>query len=413
MPVTIAMPALSPTMTEGKLAKWLVKEGDTVDAGTALAEIETDKATMEFEAVDQGVLGKILIPAGTEGVKVNTPIAILLLEGEDKSALAAAQAKMPAPAPPAFTPSAPAPPAPAKLAVVPPAVGETSAGESGRIRASPLAKRLAKVASIDLGQIAGSGPRGRIVQRDVEAIMGSAVKPPAPAPTAAAAVATEMPLDNIRRTIARRMLEAKQTIPHFYLSVDCLLDELLALRAKINAISQRPKISLNDFVIRAAGLALEKVPDANAAWGGDKIVKFPRADISVAVATARGLMTPIVRDAANKSVLQISAEMRDLAARAKTGKLKLEEFQGGTFTVSNLGMYGIAEFAAIINPPQAAILAIGASERRAVVKEDAIVAATLMTCTLSCDHRVIDGVLGANFLAEFRKLIEQPLRLLV
>ena len=437
MPTPILMPALSPTMTEGNLARWLKKEGETVKSGEVIAEIETDKATMEVEAVDEGVLAKILVPAGTEGVKVNTPIALLLGEGEDASALEAPPATAPAAAAaPARgngeakpTAPAPAPPAPA------PAVA--AGAQEGRIFASPLARRMAAQAGLDLRTIKGTGPGGRIVKADIEAALAAprpvAAPPaapavaPAPAPVAPVPAPTpapvspppgtafdEIPLSNMRKTIARRLAEAKATIPHFYLTIDVGLDALLDLRAKLNA---RPKVdyklSVNDFIIKAVALALKKVPDCNASFAGDKILRWRDVDVAVAVAIEGGLITPVVRKADQKTLSVISAEMKDLAARARAGKLKPEEFQGGGFTISNLGMYGIREFAAIINPPQACILAVGAAEKRPVVEGEAIVARTLMTVTLSTDHRVVDGALGAEFLQAFKGLIEDPMGLLV
>ncbi len=437
MPTPILMPALSPTMTEGNLARWLKKEGETVKPGEVIAEIETDKATMEVEAVDEGVLGKILVPAGTEGVKVNTPIALLLGEGEDASALEAPPAAAPAAAAaPARgngeakpTGPAPAPPAPAPMAA--------TGAQEGRIFASPLARRMAAQAGLDLRSIKGTGPGGRIVKTDIEAALAAprpvaappaapAVAPapapiapvpapsPAPVPPPPGVAFDEIPLSNMRKTIARRLAEAKATIPHFYLTVDVRLDALLDLRAKLNA---RPKVdyklSVNDFVIKAVALALKKVPDCNASFAGDKILRWRDVDVAVAVAIEGGLITPVVRKADQKTLSVISAEMKDLAARARAGKLKPEEFQGGGFTISNLGMYGIREFAAIINPPQACILAVGAGEKRPVVEGEAIVARTLVTVTLSTDHRVVDGALGAEFLQAFKALIEDPMGLLV
>jgi pyruvate dehydrogenase E2 component (dihydrolipoamide acetyltransferase) len=436
MPTPILMPALSPTMTEGNLARWLKKEGDPVRPGEVIAEIETDKATMEVEAVDEGVIGKILVPAGTEGVKVNTPIALLLGEGEDASALEAPPAPAGATAPAEGDGEVkPAAPAPAPAAA-PPAVPAAAASE-GRIFASPLARRMAAQAGLDLRTIKGTGPGGRIVKADIEAALAAArpavaptampAPPPVPAPTAPTLAAPpaplvpppgvafdEIPLNNIRKTIARRLSEAKATIPHFYLTIDVGLDALLDLRAKLNA---RPnvdyKLSVNDFVIKAVALALKKVPDCNASFAGDKILRWRDVDVAVAVAIEGGLITPVVRKADQKTLSVISAEMKDLAARARAGKLKPEEFQGGGFTISNLGMYGIREFAAIINPPQACILAVGAAEKRPVVEGEAIVARTLMTVTLSTDHRVVDGALGAEFLQAFKALIEDPMGLLV
>ena len=431
MPIKILMPALSPTMTEGNLAKWLKNEGDAIKAGDVIAEIETDKATMEVEAVDEGTLGKILVPAGTEGVAVNAPIALLLEEGEDQSAL---DGGAPAPAPkangeakPAAPESAPAPSAQA------PAAAAADLGE--RVAASPLARRMAAQAGIDLKSVQGSGPHGRIVKSDIEAALKGGPRPaaapqakteaapaaaaaPAPAPAAPAAPPTavydEIPLNNMRKVIARRLTEAKQTIPHFYLTIDCELDALLAMRAQLNGREGADyKLSVNDFVIKAVALGMRKVPGVNAAWGGDRIFQFKEVDVSVAVAIDGGLITPIVRKADQKGLSTISNEMKDLAKRAKDGKLKPEEFQGGGFSISNLGMYGIKDFLAVINPPQACILAVGAGERRPVVKGDEIKIATVMAVSLSTDHRVVDGALGAVFLQEFKRLVEDPLALLL
>jgi pyruvate dehydrogenase E2 component (dihydrolipoamide acetyltransferase) len=444
MPTNILMPALSPTMTEGKLAKWLKSEGDEVKAGDVIAEIETDKATMEVEAVDEGKLQKILVPAGTEAVKVNEPIAIILGEGEDPSA-AAAPAPKPS-APPAAKP-APAPQTMAPQAMAPQAAASSQPGaapqaapartEGERIFASPLARRLAAEGGIDLRGLNGSGPHGRIVKADIEAAQarGPAPKPaaapapaappalaPAPALSAAAIAGTTpyhlVPATTMRKVIARRMVEAKQQVPHFYLSIDCEIDQLLKLRADLNAKAPEKgedafKLSVNDFVIRAAALALRKTPAANAAYSEEGAVMFDAVDISVAVAIPGGLITPIVRGADHKGLAAISNEMRSLASKAKEGKLKPEEFQGGTFSISNLGMYGIREFQAVINPPQGAILAVGAGEQRPVVRGGALAVATVMTCTLSVDHRVLDGAIGAEFLAAFKKLIEDPITMLL
>ena len=434
MPIKILMPALSPTMTEGNLAKWLKNEGDQIKAGDVIAEIETDKATMEVEAVDEGTLGKILVPGGTEGVKVNEPIALLLEEGEDKSALAAAPAPPPAKAngeaaPPAAAPTAAAAPAGGAMpAAAPPAAGE-------RIAASPLARRMAAQAGLDLAGIEGTGPRGRIIKADIEAALQAprpAAAPEAkPAPPTAAAPAAapvpaqpaapppaaaydEIPLSNMRKVIARRLTEAKQTIPHFYLTIDCELDALLAMRAQLNGRAGADyKLSVNDFVIKAVALAMRKVPGVNASWGGDKIYQYKDIDVAVAVAIDGGLITPIVRKADQKGLSTISNEMKDLAKRAKEGKLKPEEFQGGGFSISNLGMFGIKDFLAVINPPQACILAVGAGEKRPVVKDDALAIATVMSVSLSTDHRVVDGALGAEFLQVFKQLVEDPLALLL
>ncbi len=426
MPHNILMPALSPTMTEGKLSKWVKKEGDKVKAGQVLAEIETDKATMEVEAVDEGTLAKILVPAGTDGVKVNTLIAILLEDGEDAAALknASNDVKAPAAAPKAETAPAAAKPAPAPQPVAHQASGN-------RIYASPLAKRLAKEKGIDLATIKGSGPHGRIVKSDLEGGKGGHAAPVAAgaAPKSAVAHAAGpdakaladaygipyklIPNNGIRKVVARRLLESKQTVPHFYLSVDCELDALLAVRKQLNDAGQNYKISVNDFVIKATGVALAQYPAANVSWTDEAVVQYERADVSVAVATPNGLITPIIKDAANKSLKDISNEMKELAGKAKEGKLKPAEFQGGTISVSNLGMFGISNFAAIVNPPQGAILAIGAGEQRAVVKDGQVKVATVMTVTMSTDHRCIDGAIGAEYLQVFKKLLENPMSLIL
>jgi pyruvate dehydrogenase E2 component (dihydrolipoamide acetyltransferase) len=430
MPIEILMPALSPTMTEGNLAKWLKNEGEAVKPGDVIAEIETDKATMEVEAVDEGKLGKILVPAGSQGVKVNQPIALLLEEGEDAAALAKAAA-----APPKAAPSsaAPAPAAAAAPAAAPapaqprPAAptGQTAptAAAGDRVFASPLARRMAQQAGIDLARLNGSGPHGRIVKVDIDAAMArgipAAAKPaptPTPTPTAPAGglpAFTEQPHSMMRKVIARRLVESKREAPHFYLTIDCNIDRLLQLRQEINAKREKDKISVNDFVIKACALALKQVPAANASWTENAVRLYQASDVSVAVATPGGLITPIIRSAETKSLSAISAEMKDLASRARDGKLKPEEFQGGTFSVSNLGMFGIREFAAVINPPQGAILAVGAGEQRPIVKDNALAIATMMSCTLSVDHRVVDGAIGAEFLAAFKKLIEDPLSMLI
>jgi pyruvate dehydrogenase E2 component (dihydrolipoamide acetyltransferase) len=420
MPIELLMPALSPTMTEGTVARWLKAEGEAVKSGDVIAEIETDKATMEFESVDEGVLGKILVPAGTSGVAVNTPIGVLLEEGEDASAIAASPPKAAPAAAPVAT-AAPSAPAPASVPQAAPA-------HSGpRVFASPLAKRLAADAGIDLKAVAGSGPYGRIVKADVEKAKASGVAAapvvaaaPAKAAAAAPAVASpfgpafeEIPNTSMRKVIAKRLTEAKATIPHFYLSIDCEVDALLKVRAELNGKSDVYKLSVNDFVIRAVALALRKVPAANASWGEEAIKRYTDVDVSVAVATPSGLITPIVRHADHKGLAAISNEMKELAGKAKDNKLKPEEFQGGGFTISNLGMFGIKDFAAIINPPQGCILAVGAGEQRPVVKNGALAIATVMTCTLSVDHRVVDGAVGAEFLAAFKKLIEDPLSMLL
>jgi len=430
MPIEILMPALSPTMTEGNLAKWLKNEGDTIAAGEVIAEIETDKATMEVEAVDEGVLGKILVSGGTEGVQVNQPIALLLEEGEDASALEsfkAGGAKAPAPmaAPAAAAEEAAAPiskPAPAIPAAT------ASAAQGARIIASPLARRMAQQAGIELTAVRGTGPHGRIVKADIDgALAGGAaaaaasVRAPLAAPAGPGARQTAeslgmaytlQPNSNMRKVIARRLSESKQTVPHFYLTIDCEIDDLLAARKRINE-EHGLKISVNDIVIKAAAMALKKVPTANASWDDEGILLYDNADISVAVATPAGLITPIVKAAQAKGLEAISAEMKDLAGRAREGKLKPEEFQGGTFSVSNLGMFGIREFAAIINPPQGCILAVGAGEQRAVVRNGELAVATVMNCTLSVDHRVVDGAVGAEFMATFKRLIENPLAMLL
>ncbi len=439
MPTEILMPALSPTMTEGNLAKWLKKEGDEVRSGDVIAEIETDKATMEVEAVDEGVIGKILVPEGTEAVKVNQPIALLLGEGEDASTLSEgakpapkAEAK-PEPSKPAEPPKAESKPTAA------PAPGGNGHAEGERIFASPLAKRMAKLAGIDLSGIQGSGPHGRIVKADIEkAQSGEAPKaavttgphakapeptrPAAPAPAAAPAPVPgaptaphrEVALSNMRKVIAKRLTEAKQTIPHFYLSVDVELDALLKLRADLNGRKGADyKLSVNDLIIKATAIAIRQKPAVNAYWGGDKVYELEDIDVSVAVAIDGGLITPIIRKADQKGLSTISSEMKDLATRAKSGKLKPEEYQGGGFSISNLGMYGIKEFAAVINPPQSCILAVGAGEKRPVVKDNALAIATVMTVTLSIDHRVVDGALGAEWLQAFKALVEDPISLML
>ncbi|MBW7849044.1 MAG: pyruvate dehydrogenase complex dihydrolipoamide acetyltransferase [Rhodospirillales bacterium] len=417
MPIEILMPALSPTMTEGALARWLKNEGEAVRSGDVLAEIETDKATMEMEAVDEGVLGRILVPGGTAGVKVNQPIALLLEEGEDAAALDRAPAAKPHPPAPLLggegSPQAAPPP--------------LSRGERGgeakpdnRVFASPLARRLAKEAGLDLAGLKGSGPHGRIVKADIERARQAAPKPTAPAAAEARPAApavgpayVEIPNSTMRKTIARRVSEAKRDVPHFYLTVDCNIDELVSLRSRLNSAGDAYKLSINDFVIRAVALALRKVPAANAMWTDEAIRQFTEVDVSVAVATPNGLITPVVRGADRKGLAEISNEMRELGTKAREGKLKPEEYQGGGFTVSNLGMYGIREFAAIINPPQACILAVGAGEPRPVVKDGALAVATVMSCTLSVDHRAVDGAVGAEFLAAFKQLVEDPLTMLL
>ena len=450
MPIPITMPALSPTMEEGTLARWLKQEGDAVSPGDVIAEIETDKATMEVEAVDEGVLGRIVVPEGTEGVKVNATIAWLLEEGEDASALpadggeGAAPAAEPAPAAPEpaapepeaaepeaavqpeSPPAAAAPAAEAPAPEAPAAAPAPAPGEDDRIAASPLARRMAKQAGLDLAAIAGSGPHGRVVKRDIEQALAAgapaAETPAAPAPAAAPvrpAVAAprpedrEIPHSNVRKVIARRLSEADRDIPQIYLSVGMEIDRLLAARKDINdALDGRAKVSVNDMAIKAAALALRQVPAVNAQWTETAIVQLGAVDISVAVAYEGGLITPIIFDADSKGLAQIANEMKDLAGRAREGRLKPEEYQGGSFTVSNLGMYGIGHFTSIVNPPQAAILAVGAGEQKVVVRDGEMAVATVMTCTLTCDHRVIDGALGAQWLQAFKGFVERPLSML-
>jgi pyruvate dehydrogenase E2 component (dihydrolipoamide acetyltransferase) len=462
MPIKVLMPALSPTMEKGNLAKWLKKEGDSVKSGDVLAEIETDKATMEVEAVDEGVLAKIVVPEGTADVPVNDLIALIAEEGEDpakvevpagggdapakpqdeapKAEAGKAEAPKDAPAaPPAMSDAAPVP------ATAPP-VPKTGSGE--RVFASPLARRIAKDAGLDLTAVKGSGPHGRIIERDVrDAIEKGVGKAEAAAPAAkaeapkAAAAAgamaqgmsadqvkamypadsyEEVSLDGMRKTIAKRLLESKQTIPHFYLTLDVELDALMALRKQLNDAATKDKdgkpaykLSVNDFVIKALALSLQKVPDANAVWAEDRILRFKHSDVGVAVAIEGGLFTPVIREAETKSLSAISAQMKDLAGRARNKRLKPDEYQGGTTAVSNLGMFGIREFSAVINPPHATILAVGAGEKRVVVKDDAPAVVQAMTVTLSCDHRVVDGALGAELLQSFKGLIENPMGMLV
>ncbi len=431
MPTNILMPALSPTMTEGNLAKWHKSVGDTVEAGDVIAEIETDKATMEVEAVDEGRIGKILIEAGTQGVAVNEPIAVLLEEDEDDSALEGFDAGAPAKAAPAAKEekkeAAPAPqPAAAKQSA---ATQNGSAAKGERIFASPLARRIAAQKGIDLSTVQGSGPRGRIVKADIEGAKAGAAKvPAAAAPQAVMAPSvdakqmvnqmgmeyTEIPNNNIKKITARRLLESKQTVPHFYLTIECRIDELLAARKQINdQANGEYKLSVNDFIIKAAANALKAYPAANVSWTDEAILQYHNADISVAVSTPNGLITPIVKQAENKGLRQISAEVKDLAGRARENKLKPEEFQGGTFTVSNLGMYGIKEFGAIINPPQACILAVGAGEQKPYVDGKEIKIGTFMSCTLSVDHRAVDGAVGAEYLQVLKRYIENPVSMLL
>ncbi|QNT68257.1 pyruvate dehydrogenase complex dihydrolipoamide acetyltransferase [Defluviicoccus vanus] len=429
MSINILMPALSPTMTEGKLAKWLKQEGDEVHSGDVLAEIETDKATMEVEAVEEGTLGKILVAAGSEGIPVNTPIAILLEEGEDASALdKAAEAK------PATAASAPAPAAsPAPAAAPAPAGNRPAAASGGRVFASPLARRLAKEAGLDLTAISGSGPRGRIIKADIEAAIAAgtgkakapeaakpAAKEAAPAkaaPPPATANYIEVPNSTMRKVIAQRLAQSKREAPHFYLSIDCNIDALMAMREQLNARTPEGdgafKISVNDFVVRAVALAMRAFPDVNCSWTEDAIRYYQTVDVSVAVSTPSGLITPVVRNADMKGLAAISNEVKQLAKRARDGKLTPEEYQGGGFTISNLGMYGITNFAAVINPPQSCLLAVGAAEKRPIVKDNALAIATMMSCTLSIDHRSVDGAKGAEFLQVLKKLVEDPLRMML
>ncbi|RUS60438.1 pyruvate dehydrogenase complex dihydrolipoamide acetyltransferase [Pseudorhodobacter sp. E13] len=436
MATQILMPALSPTMEEGTLAKWLVKEGDSVKSGDIMAEIETDKATMEFEAVDEGIVGKILVAEGTAGVKVNTPIAVLVEEGEDVSASSAAPK---APSSVAAAPSSAAQnaaPASDKPAAAAPAAPKAA---GARVFASPLARRIAAEKGLDLTQISGSGPHGRIVKADVESAKPGAAAAPAAAsaPAAAAAAAapamatsasaetvkkmfadrdyTEVSLDGMRKTIAARLTEAKQTIPHFYLRRDVQLDALMAFRATLNKQleGRGVKLSVNDFIIKACANALQAVPDCNAVWAGDRILKLKPSDVAVAVAIEGGLFTPVLRDAHQKSLSTLSAEMKDLAGRAKTKKLAPHEYQGGSFAISNLGMMGIDNFDAVINPPHGSILAVGAGVKKPVVNAAGeVVVATVMSMTLSVDHRVIDGALGAAFLQAVIENLENPMAML-
>jgi pyruvate dehydrogenase E2 component (dihydrolipoamide acetyltransferase) len=478
MPINILMPALSPTMEKGNLAKWLKKEGEAVKTGDVIAEIETDKATMEYEAVDDGVLAKIVVPEGTNDVPVNQLIAVLAQEGEDVKAAAAGAGKGAEKMPSAAAPSPPPSPArgegaavqaaspatatqsrgqegksqilPAQLRAPSPLAGEGGgegtrpnghgAGAHGtnRIFSSPLARRLAKEAGIDLGRIQGSGPHGRVIARDVAGAKdGKGLRAPAAAPGAAPAIAPSMsdqqiralyeegsyelvPHDGMRRTIAQRLTASVQTIPHFYLTVDCDIGKLLDAREEINAAAPKDKdgkpsykLSVNDFVIKALALALQRVPDANVSWTEAGMLKHKHSDVGVAVAMPNGLITPIVRNAETKSLSAISNEMKDLAARARARKLKPREYQGGTTSVSNLGMYGIKDFTAVINPPQSTILAVGAGEERAVVWHGKIEAAHIMSVTMSCDHRSVDGALGAVLISAFKALIENPVMMLV
>lgn len=428
MSIEIKMPALSPTMEEGTLAKWLVKEGDTVKAGDLMAEIETDKATMEFEAVDEGVIAKIVVAEGTDGVKVGTVIAVLAGEGEDASSVSAPKAESPK----EEAPEAEAAPAPAAAPVPAPSSAPASTGD--RVKASPLARRIAAEKGVDLSGVSGSGPNGRIVKADVEGSKPGAASTPAPAAApAAAAPAAPAPaaapasvwydesiphevekLSNIRKTIARRLTEAKQTIPHIYLTVDIQLDALLKLRGQLNKSleARGVKLSVNDMLIKALAVALVQVPKCNVTYAGDKLVKYSRADISVAVSTPTGLITPIIRDAANIGLASISTQMKELGQRAKEGKLQPNEYQGGTASISNMGMFGIKQFDAVINPPQAMILAVGAGEKRPYIVDDALGVATVMSATGSFDHRAVDGADGAELMKVLKALIESPMGLL-
>jgi pyruvate dehydrogenase E2 component (dihydrolipoamide acetyltransferase) len=451
MPINILMPALSPTMEKGNLAKWLKKEGDKVKSGDVIAEIETDKATMEVEAVDEGTIAKILVPEGTQDVPVNDVIAVLAGDGEDVKAAASAKpsaapapAKAEAPAPkpaaaptPAAAPAAAAPPP--KPAAAPQAASPApQANGHGRIFSSPLARRLAKEAGIELGRVTGTGPHGRVIARDVEeAKSGKGLKAPSAAPGAAPSIAPAMsdkqilslfeegsyevvPHDGMRRTIAQRLTAATQSIPTFYLTIDCDIGRLLDAREQINAAAPKDKekkplykLSVNDFVIKALAVALQQVPNCNVSWTEAGMLKHKHSDVGVAVAMPGGLITPIIRNAESKSLSTISNEMKDLAVRARTRKLKPHEYQGGTSSVSNLGMYGISHFTAVINPPQSTILAVGASEERAVVRNGKVEAAHIMSVTMSCDHRAIDGALGAELIGAFRRLIENPVMMMV
>ncbi|WFU10492.1 pyruvate dehydrogenase complex dihydrolipoamide acetyltransferase [Rhizobium sp. CB3090] len=450
MPINITMPALSPTMEEGNLAKWLVKEGDKIKSGDIIAEIETDKATMEVEAVDEGTVAKIVVPAGTEGVKVNALIAVLAGEGEDVSAAASgAAASAPAPAAPAPASKAETAPAQSAPAAQPaPVVPAALATDGHRTFASPLARRLAKESGIDLTALVGSGPHGRVVKKDIEAAVsgGVAKAAPAAAPAAQPAAAAQAPAaatakgmsddavlklfepgsyelvphDGMRKTIAKRLQESKQTIPHFYVSVDCELDALLALRTQLNDSAPKSKdgapaykLSVNDMVIKALALALRDVPDANVSWTDSNMVKHKHSDVGVAVSIPGGLITPIIRSAELKTLSAISNEMKDYGKRAKERKLKPEEYQGGTTAVSNMGMMGVKNFSAVVNPPHATILAVGAGEQRVIVKKGEMAIATMMSVTLSTDHRAVDGALGAELLSAFKGYIENPMGMLV
>lgn len=445
MPTNILMPALSPTMEEGKLAKWLVKEGDEVHPGDIIAEIETDKATMEFEAVDEGRIGKLLVPEGAEGIKVNQPIATLIGDGEHEgrgnpdieSAMSSIKEAVHAEAKPAPASS----PHLISLRQGEAGIGEGASvkiGSQSRIFASPLARKIAGQKGIDLAALKGSGPRGRIVKADVESAKAGTKAPaakaaPAAQPSMAAAVSgiaplpdaklyfkpddyDEVPHDSMRKAIAKRLTSAKTLIPHFYLTIDCRIDELLGTRARLNAAAPKDagyKLSVNDFIVKAAAFALMRVPEVNASWTDGAILRHKHADIGVAVALDFGLITPIVFHAEEKGLAVISNEVKSLAERARAKKLKPSEFEGGSFAISNLGMYGIREFTAVINPPHAGILAVGAGEQRAIVRDGKVEIATVMTVTMSCDHRVIDGATGARFLQAFKTFVEDPAAMLL
>ena len=446
MPIKITMPALSPTMEEGNLSKWLVKEGDKVTSGDVIAEIETDKATMEVEAVDEGVVAKLVVPAGTEGVKVNALIAILAEDGEDVAEAAKGGDSAPAPKAEAAKEEpkkevATAAPAKAEAPAAAPASAKSAENKGDRVFASPLARRIAKDAGVDVSAVKGTGPHGRVVQRDVEAaIKSGGAKAASAAPQAAASAPKPqsddailklfeegtyeiVPHDGMRKTIARRLVESKQTVPHFYLTIDCELDALLALRSQINSAAPLTKtekgevpaykLSVNDLVIKAVALALRDIPEANVSWTEGGMIKHKRADVGVAVSIPGGLITPIVRQSESKTLSAISNEMKDLAKRARDRKLKPDEYQGGSTSVSNLGMFGVKDFAAIINPPHATIFAIGAGEQRAVVKNGEIKVATVMSVTLSTDHRAVDGALAAELAQAFKRHIENPMGMLV
>jgi len=433
MPIQILMPALSPTMTEGTLAKWLKAEGDTVDSGDVLCEIETDKATMEVEAVDEGTLGKILVAEGSEGVAVNTPIALILEEGEDASALDEAAAA-PAAAPASAAEPEAAAAAPAAVAAPAPAPAPAPAASGERVFASPLARRLASQNGLDVAAIAGSGPKGRVVKRDIEAALAAgtgkaapaAAAAPSAAPTAAPAFTSDdpalanmpefeaMPNSSMRKVIAKRLTESARDIPHFNVTADIEIDALMALRKELNGKDGADyKLSVNDFVIKAVAVALKRQPACNVAYTDDAILQFKRVDISIAVAVEGGLITPIIKDAGSKGLAAISDDAKTLAGKARDGKLQPEEFQGGTFTISNLGMFGVKSFNSIINPPQGGILSVGAGEARPVVKGGKLAVATIMSLTLAVDHRCIDGATAAGFMKELKAILEDPIQLML